>query len=75
MTQDDTPEKLHELLGRAVSAAEQAKEAHAITLFLLYQIANGEEDLADYEFETNAWSRKGGDEISPLPAELGHDAN
>ena len=47
MTQDDTPEKLHELLGRAVSAAEQAKEAHAITLFLLYQIANGEEDLAD----------------------------
>ena len=75
MTPDDTPEKLHELLGRAVSAAEQAKEAHAITLFLLYQIANGEEDLADYEFEPNAWSRKGGDTISPLPAELGHDAN
>ena len=75
MTPDESPEKMHELLGRAVVAAEQAKEAHAITLFLLYQIANGEEDLADYEFETNAWSRKGGDITSPLPAELGHDAN
>lgn len=75
MTQDDDPEKLHELLGRAVVAAEQAKEAHAITLFLLYQLSNGKEDFADYEFEPNAWSRKGGDELSPLPAEVGHDAN
>ena len=32
-------------------------------------------ELPDYEFEPNAWSRKGGDIISPLPAELGHDAN
>lgn len=75
MTQDDTPEKLHEMVGRAVMAAEQAKEAHAITLFLLYQLSQGEEVFADYEFEPNAWSRKGGDVLSPLPAEIGHDAN
>lgn len=75
MTQDDTPEKLHEMVGRAVMAAEQAKEAHAITLFLLYQLSQGEEVFADYEFEPNGWSRKGGDVLSPLPAEIGHDAN
>ena len=60
MTQDDTPEKLHEMVGRAVMAAEQAKEAHAITLFLLDQLSQGEEVFADYEFEPNGWSRKGG---------------